>query len=143
MNQGQNDADIHFDPIDWQIQEGIVLFDPLAQDTLSHIEGTLLPGHGRYWLLAPVWRGISFLGLWDKYVPVPSGVILAAQQTASGWAFRLALAKQPQRVAFHGEGALKVVSQGARVQIVENIGRLEVWEIHSFRDEIDLKVDYA
>lgn len=93
-------------------REEAVIWDALGRRIVPTMEGALAPGEIAYYVVAPLRGGIAPIGLTDKLVPAPAGVLTSAE--ADG-VWRLALDAPGERFAFWSKETPEVRADGRHV----------------------------
>ena len=62
-----------------------VIYSPSLRRIVPEMRGTLAPAEGAYYVLAPLLRGIAFIGFLDKYITAPSDRILSMEEADGGF----------------------------------------------------------
>lgn len=89
-----------------------VVWDVMAQRLVVSMESTIAAGQMAYYVVAPLRGGIAPIGLIDKLVPAPAGVLRTAE-ARDGW--RLELDAPGERFAFACEDAPRVRTEDGRI----------------------------
>jgi hypothetical protein len=87
--------------------EGAAVWDVLGHRVASSMQATIAPGELVYYVLAPLRQGIAPIGLADKLVPAPAGVLRSAE-ARDGW--RIELDAPGERFSFWSSEPLRVRS---------------------------------
>jgi hypothetical protein len=141
LNVGEKPQRYKIDPAR-AVGDDVVIYDPLAGQTIEAIEGELPPAEGRYWLLAPLHDGVAFLGLIEQFVPVPTGVVTDAQAIEGGWQIELRLVPNHRyRLGAWGKGAVELSVKGGHIKADFSLqSSLFLWEVAVERESVIVRV---
>lgn len=107
-------------------REDVVVWDVFERRVVPSMEATLDSGGVACYVLAPLRQGIAPLGLVDKLVPAPAGVVRSAE-IHDGW--RLETDAPGERFAFWAEQPPCVRADGSRMSLVQQQSNLWIVDV--------------
>ncbi len=103
----------------------------VARCSAGRLDGELEPGEIAYFLCAPRAAGIAPLGLWNKLVPAPAGVLLDATVLDNDRGWTLQLAAPGASIAMWSDDAIRVEDESGRVLDVRREGNVHLCPLGS------------
>jgi hypothetical protein len=142
LNAGEEPAQVALDPVRAVGDCRVLIYDPSGERVVRAMETRLSPAEGRYWLLAPVHEGVAFLGLIEKFVSVPKGVVAEARAADGGWRLTLRLpVGHRYLIGAWSSYALELSVEGGRVgepRAAE--GGISIWEVTAEQELLHLRL---
>jgi len=124
----------------FEVGAEMICFDPI-KNTIAEPKVALEAAQGKYWMLAPQHRGVAFLGLVDKFVPVSSAMMQHVAPTDLGWDIVLRLpSENTYRLGAYGEQPLELIVKNGLIKNTEAAGAFYVWDIHTHAPEVEVQI---
>jgi hypothetical protein len=102
----------------------VVAWDVLGRRVVPAMETSLEPGGMAYYMLAPLRQGLAPMGLVDKLVPAPAGLLTSAEAGA-GW--RIEIDAPCERFAFWSREPLRIRGEDGKDLQIQH--QADLWSV--------------